>query len=229
MNDERAVLVMAKAPRPGHAKTRLAPMLGHGRCASLQAALITLAAAAATAVAPGATFVAFDPPNAREELAGLLPAGVALVPQRGSHLGERLAGAVADVSAAHRGPVVVVGTDIPLLEPRHLRDAFMALAGGADVVFGPAFDGGYYLAGMARPVPSLFDITPHLWGGPNVLAATMARVVADRLRCHLLEALRDLDTPEDAVTLAAEPSLPSELRPLLGGPVAVSPGDRSHG
>ena len=229
MNDERAVLVMAKVPRAGRVKTRLAPMLGHDRCASLQAALITRAATTATAVAPGATFLAFDPPDAREELAGLVPPGVELVPQRAGHLGERLTAAVTDVYAVHQGLLAVVGTDIPLLEPRHLRDAFMALAGGADVVLGPAYDGGYYLAGMTRPVPSLFGITPHLWGGSNVLAATVARVEANGLRCHLLEVLRDLDTPEDAVALAAEPSLPSAFRPLLAGPVAVSPGESSRG
>ena len=229
MTGGAAVLVMAKAPRAGLVKTRLAPMLGHDGCACLQAALITLAATTATAIAPGATFVAFDPSDAGRELAGLLPAGFALVPQRGRHLGERMAGAVTYVYAAQRGPLVVVGTDIPLLEPRQLHDAFAALAGGDDVVLGPAHDGGYYLAGMTRPVPSLFDIDPELWGGPDVLAATVARVVADGLRCHLLEELRDLDTPEDAVALAAEPSLPQALRPLLGGLVAVSSGGSSHG
>ncbi len=229
MKDKRAVLVMAKAPRPGLAKTRLAPMLGDARCACLQAALITLTAAVATSVAPGATFVAFDPPDARDELAGLVPPGVELVPQRGGHLGERLAAAVTDVYAAYRGPLAVVGTDIPLLGARHLRGAFAVLASGDDVVLGPAHDGGYYLAGMTRPESSLFDIAPQLWGGPGVLDATVARVEADGLRCHLLEELRDLDTPEDAVALATEPSLPSALRPLLSGPVAVSPGGSSHG
>lgn len=229
MTGERAVLVMAKAPRPGLAKTRLAPMLGDDRCASLQAALIARAATTATAVAPGATFLAFDPPDARDELAGLVSPGVELLPQRGGRLGERMAAAVTDVYAVRRGLLVVVGTDVPLLEARHLHGAFAALTGGADVVLGPAHDGGYYLAGMARPEPSLFDIGPHLWGGPEVLAATVARVEADGLRWRLLEALRDLDTPEDAVALAAEPSLASELRPLLGGAVAVSPGDRCHG
>lgn len=229
MNDEQAVLVMAKAPHPGLVKTRLAPMLGDDRCASLQAALITLAVVVATSVAPAATVVAFDPPDARGELSGLVPPGVELVPQRAGHLGERIAAAVTDVYAAHQGPLAVIGADIPLLGARHLRDAFAALATGDDVVLGPAYDGGYYLAGMNRPVPSLFDITPELWGGPDVLAATVARAEADGLRCHLLEELRDLDTPEDAVALAAEPSLPSELRPLLGGPVAVSSGGSSHG
>ena len=229
MTDERAVLVMAKAPRPGLAKTRLAPMLGDDRCACLQAALITRAVAVATSVAPGATFVAFDPPDARGEVAGLVPRGVELVAQLGGHLGERLAAAVTDVYAVHQGLLVVVGTDIPLLGARHLRDAFAVLAGGDDVVLGPAYDGGYYLAGMTRPEPSLFDIAPELWGGPDVLAATLARVEADGARCHLLEELRDLDIPEDAVALAAEPTLPSALRPLLSGPVAVSPGESSRG
>ena len=229
MTDERAVLVMAKAARPGLAKTRLAPMLGDDRCACLQTALITRAVAVATSVAPGATFVAFDPPDARDELAGLVRPGVELVPQRGVHLGERLAAAVTDVYAVHLGPLVVVGTDIPLLGARHLRGAFASLSAGDDVVLGPAHDGGYYLAGMNRPEPSLFDIAPQLWGGPGVLAATTTRVRAVGLRVGLLEELRDLDTPEDAVALAAEPSLPSALRPLLGGPVAVSRGEGSHG
>jgi 2-phospho-L-lactate guanylyltransferase (CobY/MobA/RfbA family) len=176
-----------------------------------------------------ATFVAFDPPDAWGELAGLVPRGVELLPQRGRHLGERLAAAVTDVYAVHQGLLVVVGTDIPLLGARHLRDAFASLSAGDDVVLGPAYDGGYYLAGMTRPVPSLFDIALQLWGGPDVLAATVARVEADGLRCRLLEVLRDLDTPEDAVALAAEPTLPSALRPLLSGPVAVSPGGSSHG
>ena len=229
MTDERAVLVMAKAPRPGLAKTRLAPMLGDDRCASLQAALITRAVAVATSVAPAATFVAFDPPDARDELAGLIPRGVELVPQRSGHLGERLAAAVTDVYAAHPGPLVVVGTDIPMLAARHLRDAFSSLSTGDDVVLGPAYDGGYYLAGMIRPEPSLFDIAPELWGGPRVLSATTTRVRAVGLRVGLLEVLRDLDTFEDAMALAAEGGLPSELRLLLSGPVTVSPGEGSHG
>lgn len=229
MTDERAVLVMAKAPRPGLAKTRLAPVLGDDRCASLQSALVTRCVAVATSVAPGTTFVAFDPPDARGELAGLVPPGVELLPQRGGHLGERLAAAVTDVYATHLGPLVVVGTDIPLLEARHLRDAFGALAGGHDVVLGPAYDGGYYLAGMNRPEPSLFDIAPELWGGSRVLSATTTRVRAGGLRVGLLEVLRDLDTPEDARALATDCRLPLELRSLLSGLVTVPPGEGSRG
>lgn len=129
----------------------------------------------------------------------------------------RLIAAVAAVYTVHPGPLVVVGTDIPLLSGRQLRDAFAVLTSGSDVVLGPACDGGYYLIGMTRPESSLFDIAPELWGGPGVLAATIARAEVQRLRWQLIEELRDLDTPADAVALATEPSLPSSLRPLLVG------------
>lgn len=218
MTDGQAVLVMTKAPRPGLVKTRLAPLLGDKGCASLQASLVSHAVEVAVSVSPTGTFVAFDPPDARGDLAALVPAGVRLLPQRGSHLGERMAAAVADVQAVQPGRLVVVGTDIPGLQARHLRDAFAAVAGRGTVVLGPALDGGYYLAGMSRHEPSLFDIPPALWGGPCVLAATAARAEAAGLQVRLLEALRDLDTVADAVALALadDPTLPPSLRSLLG-------------
>jgi rSAM/selenodomain-associated transferase 1 len=224
VSDTLAVVVMAKAPRPGLVKTRLAPLLGDDRCAALQSALITRTVAVATTVAPDATLVAFDPPDAKEELADILPPGVELVPQRAGHLGERLAAAVSDAYAVRPGPLAVIGTDIPLLEPRHLQDAAEALAAGADVVLGPARDGGYYLIGMHRPRPAVFDIDPELWGGPRVLAATLASAQAAGLVVRRTEALRDLDTPEDAVALAGMASVPSPLRDLLAL-AATAPGE----
>jgi rSAM/selenodomain-associated transferase 1 len=217
VTDEVAVLVMAKAPRPGFAKTRLLAMLGADGCARLQEILIAGAVSVALSAAPEATFVAFDPPDAEDEFAHLVPPGVRLLPQHGGDLGMRLIAAVAAVYTVHPGPLVVVGTDIPLLSGRQLRDAFAVLTSGSDVVLGPACDGGYYLIGMTRPESSLFDIAPELWGGPGVLAATIARAEVQRLRWQLIEELRDLDTPADAVALATEPSLPSSLRPLLVG------------
>ncbi|MGH9105466.1 MAG: TIGR04282 family arsenosugar biosynthesis glycosyltransferase, partial [Acidimicrobiales bacterium] len=182
-------------------------------------------------VAPAATFLAFDPPDARHELAAVVPPAVKLIPQRGWHLGERLAAAVADVFAAHAGPALVVGTDIPMLAAGHLSHALGRLDAGDedDVVLGPARDGGYYLAAMNRLQASLFDIAPALWGGPDVLSATVAAARAGGLRVGLLEALADLDTPADAAALAAEPALPAQVRALLLGPRAVLPGAPSRG
>ncbi|MGH9055651.1 MAG: TIGR04282 family arsenosugar biosynthesis glycosyltransferase [Acidimicrobiales bacterium] len=231
MTADPAILVMAKAPRPGQVKTRLAPMLGSDACARLHEMLVERTVALAVSVVAAATLLAFDPPDARDELAALVPPAVKLVPQRGRHLGERLRAGVADVFAAHAGPVLVVGTDIPMLGARHLCHALGRLDAGDedDVVLGPARDGGYYLAGMNRLQASLFDIAPALWGGPRVLSASVAAARAAGLRVGLLEVLADLDTPADAVALAAEPALPAQVRALLRGPLAVLPGAFSRG
>jgi uncharacterized protein len=168
-----AVLIMAKAPVPGTVKTRLYPLLGPDGCARLQQELIRHATA--TAVAAGQTvFLAVAPAEAASEVRALAPAGVQTLGQRGAGLGERLTGAVADVFAAGYRPVVVIGTDAPTLTPDLLARAFGSLADGRDVVFGPACDGGYYLAAMTRPVPELFALDPGLWGTGEVLTASLA-------------------------------------------------------
>lgn len=209
-----AVLVMAKAPRPGAVKTRLAPMLGTEGCAALATVLIRQAIASVRAASPAAAYLAFDPPDAEEEMASLAGSSVELFPQRGTDLGERLAAATAEVMARYRGSVLVVGTDVPTLTPNTIEAAAGAL-GSVDVVFGPALDGGYYLVGLKDPVPGLFALERHLWGGPDVLAASVAAARSAGARVGLLEVLRDLDTPADAGALLSDPALPSGIAMLL--------------
>lgn len=215
MKDVPAVLVMAKVPRPGSVKTRLAPLLGHEHCARLQALLIRRATELACSVAAGATYVAFDPADGEAEIARLVPDKVILFPQIGAHLGERLAAATRHVFAARSGPLVVIGTDIPLLAPDHLYGAIGKLETGLDTVFGPADDGGYYLVGMARSTPLLFAIDPELWGGPRVLMASLERVRTTGMSTSLLGPLRDLDTIEDARALLLEPELPGDVHRVI--------------
>ncbi|MGH3439582.1 MAG: TIGR04282 family arsenosugar biosynthesis glycosyltransferase [Sciscionella sp.] len=210
-----AVLVMAKAPRPGAVKTRLHPLLGPAGCARLQRLLIRHAVAVARELAPEDTWVAFDPPSDRERLAALLPAGVGLLPQRGADLGERLAAASEALLRRRPGPALVIGTDIPTLNAELLAKAAIELTGGRDVVFGPALDGGYYLVGLTRQLPDLFALPPHLWGGQTVLAASLAAAARAGLDVSLLPALRDLDTPTDARALLGDPLLPTDIAELL--------------
>jgi rSAM/selenodomain-associated transferase 2/rSAM/selenodomain-associated transferase 1 len=211
---------MAKAPVPGRVKTRLQPVFSPEECAAIQRVLVRRTSRWAAAVArPGAAYVAHDPPQGWGALAALVPAGVEPIAQTGGDLGERLQHAVA--AAFERqppGPLLVVGVDTRLT-PEHASGALAALAGGADVVFGPALDGGYYLVGLKDPAhaAALFDLPPHGWGGPNVLDDSLAAARAAGLRATLLEPERDLDTPADAEALAADdPELAHLLhRPLV--------------
>ena len=96
-------------------------------------------------------------------------------------------------------PVVLVGSDIPALSARHLQEAGAAL-GEADVVFGPAADGGYYLIGLRTEQPTLFDEAIP-WSSPQVLAASERRARGAGLRSARIAPEHDLDTLADLTTL----------------------------
>jgi rSAM/selenodomain-associated transferase 2 len=172
--------------------------------------------------------VAHHPPQGWGDLRALVAPGVEAIPQRGEHLGERLRNAVTDVferTPRQNGrPLLVVGVDTRLTT-QHADEALEHLEAGADVVFGPALDGGYYLVAMKRPEAALFDLPPEGWGGPEVLARSLAAAHAAGLRTALLRPERDLDTPADAEALADhDPELAPLLRrqPLLRKPPLVS-------
>jgi len=188
---------MAKYPVPGGVKTRLARVLGADRaCALYEAFMLDLAGR--LAVLPYPVTWAFWPPTA--PFPSLMPAARCR-PQRGDDLGERMASAIADELVEHGGSVVVIGVDAPHLPAALLDEAAEALAGGADLVLGPAADGGYYLIGLARPIPELFSGVA--WGSPDVLDATRERAARLGLRTHVLPLEFDVDEPGDLTRLRA--------------------------
>jgi len=211
-----SALVMAKAPRPGAVKTRLEPLLGPEGCAALQGALIGVATRWAAEVAPCAGYLAYGPTGAaEEELSPHVPEGIALFADAEGDLGDRLASATQRVLRERPGPLVVVGTDMPLLTRSHAREAEFALR-HADVCFGPALDGGYWLVGLSRPCPELFALS-EAWGGAQVLERSLALARSAGLSAGLLGLERDLDDPSDARALLEEPGLPAQVAGLLAG------------
>jgi uncharacterized protein len=109
-------------------------------------------------------------------------------------LGERLERAVRDVFAEGANKVLVIGTDCPELDEATLVEA-MDLLNHHSVVFGPAYDGGYYLVGLSEPNSIIFqNIT---WGGADVLAQSLAAAEMEKLSVGLLGYLSDVDVPED--------------------------------
>jgi glycosyltransferase A (GT-A) superfamily protein (DUF2064 family) len=92
-------------------------------------------------------------------------------------------------------PALVIGTDCPALEPKHLLDAANALREGAEAVIIPAEDGGYVLIGLRRPQPDLF--TNVQWGTKSVMADTRRRAAELGLAVRELAPLWDVDLAED--------------------------------
>jgi len=194
-NPDLAILVFARAPVPGAAKTRLIPLLGAAAAATLQGRLLRRAMATARAAAPGELELWCAPDATHPALLAAAQAHRAtLRVQHGTDLGSRMAHAFTD--ALRRAPhVICIGTDCPALTVQHLHDAANALRTGHDAVFAPAEDGGYALVGLARNEPRLFSgIT---WGSAQVMAQTRERLRTCGLHAQELETLWDVDRPED--------------------------------
>lgn len=175
-NLDVAVLVFSRNPVPGRVKTRLVPRLGEWRAARLHLRLTRHALATARAAACGPV-----------ELYGTSK-------QRGADLGERMHRALARALRRHRA-AIIIGADSPALRPGDLHRAARWLAGGCDVVLAPAEDGGYALIGARRVSPLLFSGVG--WGGPDVYATTVRKLVSLGYRWRALERLWDVDRPDD--------------------------------
>jgi hypothetical protein len=188
---------MAKYPEPGQVKTRLASAIGpRAACTLYRAFILDLAARLATLDFP--VTWAYAPADA--PFASLLP-GARCLAQEGRDLGERMANATAAVLAVDPVPVLVVGTDSPHLPLAAFTDAAEALAGDADVVVGPADDGGYWLVGLRVPTPGLFDRIA--WGDSSVFTETLDRASDLGLRVHVAAGTFDVDEPDALEDLRA--------------------------
>jgi rSAM/selenodomain-associated transferase 1 len=188
------LVIFARAPQPGQVKTRIAAELG-----SLEALEIyrTLAAQTIAAARSGTNYcvtVAYSPRDAEGVMRDWLGASLSLRPQRDGDLDARMAATIDDEFARGAHRVVVIGTDCPGLTSTHIENAFARLEKW-DVVLGPATDGGYYLIGMTRPLPELFEDVP--WSSPETLRVTVERARQRELRISLLEELADIDTADD--------------------------------
>lgn len=183
--------VFLKAPMAGRVKTRLGRTIGMGRAACLFRHMSAHTIAQAVKGEWSAQ-LAIDPPAALHGWNAIWPPDIERVPQAGGDLGARMA---AVFETAPPGPVVIIGADAPGMRARMIRKAFFALR-GADAVFGPAADGGYWLIGLARRrrAPELFSGVR--WSSEHALADTAASMPVN-FRIEYLETLRDVDQPAD--------------------------------
>lgn len=192
------IIVIAKEPVPGRVKTRLTPPFSPVDAAALaQAALTdTLHAVAATPVARRLLALDGVPGD-------WLPAGFDVIGQRGGELDERLAAALADAHAGLPLPMVLIGMDTPQVTESQLTDAVRSLTTGeADAVFGPALDGGFWLLGLRQPDRSLLAGVP--MSRSDTGRIQLSRLAAAGLRVALAPRLADVDTFDDAATVARE-------------------------
>jgi hypothetical protein len=206
MTDEFVLLMVAKAPVPGLAKTRLSPPATQRQAAEIAAAAL-LDSLDAVAATPGAVPVvamtgeladAVRADELRQRLGVMF-----VVDQRGARFADRLVNAHADAARLYPGlPVVQIGMDTPQVTPALLAGTAAALA-DADAALGPAADGGWWVLGLTNPADAtvLRDVP---MSTPDTYRNTVTALDTARLRVGKVAELSDVDTMDDAMRVAAE-------------------------
>ncbi len=193
--EDRVLLVFAKAPRPGRVKTRLAADIGDDRATRIYR---RLGSSVVEAVRRGAwrTRVCYAPANAEAELRRWLgEEGLEFRPQDPGDLGHRMERAMREAFQEGADRVCIVGTDAPGVDGSVVERAFAALETPETAVVGPARDGGYYLLALRRPCPRLFHGIP--WSTSEVLPRTLERITEAGLQTRLLAERTDVDRVQD--------------------------------
>lgn len=235
--------IFAKYWIPGTVKTRLAQTIGDETAAQVHRLLVESLLARFESVADR-QILSFSPPSAQGKLSELPLGRWELVPQASGDLGMRMKhffasslgvasdsgssnttvssfGGNSDKDAAPVSPprVLLIGSDSPDLPHAYLQEALDALR-TVSVVLGPTDDGGYYLVGMSRFIPELFDDIA--WSTPAVWSQTVDRLATRGIPYHVLPQWYDIDTAPDLNRLltSLEPSDPLSisLRSLLPPP-----------
>ncbi len=186
-----AILMFLKDPIPGQVKTRLAREIGTAAACEIYREMVHRQLAALPAGWP--VEIHFSPASARANFAAWLGPSYAYHPQPEGDLGNRLQRATA--AAFNRGHpnVILIGGDCPSLDTNDLEETERLLNNGADVVMGPALDGGYYLLGLRPGADALLVFEGIPWSTPGVARATSARIDALGLRLARLAEKEDVD------------------------------------
>lgn len=201
MNKDCALIIFAKAPEPGLAKTRLIPALGADGAARLAARMLATAVQRALEAGIGPVELCCAPDASHPQFQQLAHEhGIALSVQGEGDLGARMHRAFQRV-LQHHSKAVLIGTDSLDLGASVLRDAAHALTGHS-AVFAPAIDGGYVLVGLTRPISRLFEDIE--WSTSRVMQQTRQRMAQLGVDARELPACRDIDEPDDLAYLPAE-------------------------
>jgi rSAM/selenodomain-associated transferase 1 len=197
---DRVLVIMAKAPRRGAVKTRLATSLSPAAVTAFYCCLLDDTLALAQSLSDVEVAI-MCPDSDVTQLAQLAGREVSVVAQKGEGLAAGLTSVFAHFANDHQRRVIAFNSDSPHLQRSVLEDAFETLA-AHDVVVGPTHDGGYYLVGAKASHPTLF--AGDGMGTSSALERLLARVRALELSVGFADAFYDIDVADDLTRLAEE-------------------------
>ena len=205
--------IFAKNWEPGKVKTRLAKSIGNEKAAEIYKAFVT-ATIARCSDDSRSQVVAYTPNDEATRTVFTNPAfmGWRVEPQSDGNLGERMNSYFSRQLTLETTSVVLIGTDSPNLPLNRIQQAFELLQSN-DVVLGPTEDGGYYLVGVSRQTPAIFDNIP--WSTPEVWNSTIKRLNGQKIPFATLDSWYDVDEFTDLQRLLGDLKETSKSDPIL--------------
>lgn len=192
-NSDNAIIIFQKNLIPGKVKTRLAATVGNQQALDIYRELVAFTHRQTSEVADADVWIFFS--ESFEEIGEKFQQYMtAKMVQEGSDLGKRMHNAFETIFGMGYKKAILIGTDCPEISPEILESALDALQKN-EAVIGPALDGGYYLVGMNKAQPHLFEDMP--WSTENVFSLTLQKLNQLNIAYWLLPALSDIDTEED--------------------------------
>jgi len=208
----RTIIIMTKVPRAGNVKTRLQPFLSGEQCRTLAEAFLDDTIHKARNVCDQ-VIIHFAPADERNYFAGSSFENTLLIEQRGADLGEKMWNAF-DFAFRRNADssVVLIGTDSPTFPAEFIERAFEFLETKTNAVLGKSEDGGFYLIGLRRIPPRLFE---HIeWSSSKVFEQMTRNIECLRINLKLIPDWFDVDTPDDLRGLRDEISKKPEVQKI---------------
>jgi len=195
-----ALAIMSRVPSP-EGKSRLKDLLTPEQRENLQWAFLLDTLDKVKQLPVFKCFIAAAPAEQAARLTGAVGPGVEIILQPEGSLGQRMLSVTRHLFQRGYSPVMLIGTDVPVLPPAYLLEA-LELLEYCQLVLGPAEDGGYYLIGMQRLYSRVFEDIA--WGTGGVLQKTLAICDSQNITYGLLNYLRDIDRPADLLAVAEQ-------------------------
>jgi rSAM/selenodomain-associated transferase 1 len=189
-----AIIILAKAPLPKHVKTRLMGHLTDEERLNLYESLLKETVKKLTGIEGVDTLICYWPMDAKDYF---MQFGLEIFPQSDGDIGTRMFNALKKVFDMSYKKAVIVGVDIPDLSSEPALKA-LEMLDKKDIVFGPSFDGGYYMVGMKKPLREIFEDIE--WSTKATLKQSIEKASEQGYNLHFTETLLDIDTPDDLKT-----------------------------
>lgn len=193
--EKTTLIVFLKFPEPGNVKTRLAKEVGEEQAATIYANMAKTIVKNVVDPENYKTAIYYDPPEKREEIQQWIGNQILLYSaQKGNFLGDKISNAFEEIFNNGSEYAVIIGSDCVDVSSNTIKGA-IALLYDNDVVLGPAADGGYYLLGLNKHRPEIFQEID--WSTEQVLNQTIEKILENNLSYRLLKTLRDIDNLND--------------------------------